>query len=83
MGEGRRPETVAAADEDPHPEITLRQISAWSLAILATVAVGFLLYAVLAIGVLVVIWTVSRSWIAPGGRAVSAVEPEHIEEIPA
>ena len=45
--------------------------------------VGFLLYAVLAIGVLVVIWTVSRSWIAPGGRAVSAVEPEHIEEIPA
>ena len=39
MGEGRRPETVAAADEDPHPEITLRQISAWSLAILAAVAV--------------------------------------------
>ena len=45
MGEGRRPETVAVADEEPHPEITLRQISAWSLAILAAVAVGFVLYA--------------------------------------
>src|SRR6202044_580717 len=45
MGEGQRPEAVAAADDEPHPEITLREISAWSLAILATVAVGFLLYA--------------------------------------
>ena len=45
MGEGQRPETVAAADEEPHPEITLREISAWSLAILATIAVGFVLYA--------------------------------------
>jgi predicted PurR-regulated permease PerM len=46
MGEGRRPETVAAAEESPapHPEITLRQISAWSLAILAAIAVGFVLY---------------------------------------
>ena len=45
MGEGQRPDTVAVADEDPHPEITLRQISAWSLAILAAVAAGFVLYA--------------------------------------
>ena len=47
MGEGRRPETVAGAEESPspHPEITLRQISAWSLATLAAIAVGFVLYA--------------------------------------
>ena len=45
MGEGQRPDTVAVAEEEPHPEITLRQISAWSLAILAAIAVGFLLYA--------------------------------------
>jgi predicted PurR-regulated permease PerM len=45
VGEGGRPETVAAKDESPHPEITLREISAWSLAVLATVASGFVLYA--------------------------------------
>jgi predicted PurR-regulated permease PerM len=47
MGEGRRPETVAVDEETPphHPELTLRQISAWSLATLATIAVGFVLYA--------------------------------------
>jgi predicted PurR-regulated permease PerM len=45
MGEGGRPETVAAEDEGPHPEITLREISAWSLAVLAAVAAGFVLYA--------------------------------------
>ena len=45
MGEGRRPETAGVADEDPSPEITLREISAWSLAILAATAAGFVLYA--------------------------------------
>jgi predicted PurR-regulated permease PerM len=45
MGESGRPDTLAAADKEPHSEITLREVSAWSLAILATVAVGFLLYA--------------------------------------
>ena len=45
MGEGRRPEAVEVADENPHPEITLREISAWSLAILAAIAAGFVLYA--------------------------------------
>ncbi len=44
MGEGHRTETVAATVEDPHPEITLRQISAWSLATLAAIAIGFVLY---------------------------------------
>ena len=43
MGEGQRPEAVA--DADPRPEITLRQISAWSLAILAAIGAGFALYA--------------------------------------
>jgi NNP family nitrate/nitrite transporter-like MFS transporter len=57
---------------------------------------GFLLYAVLSAGVLIVMrivarsWT--RSWIAPGGRAIDAaatrttvatVGSEHGEEIPA
>ena len=45
MGEAGRSEAVAAEDEGPHPEITLREISAWSLAILAAVAAGFVLYA--------------------------------------
>ena len=26
MGEGQRPEAVAATDEEPHPEITLRDL---------------------------------------------------------
>ena len=45
MGEAQGPDTVTVADKDPHPGIELRQISAWSLAILATVAAGFVLYA--------------------------------------
>lgn len=57
---------------------------------------GFLLYTFLAVGVLVVMRVVSRSWmrawIAPGGRAigtapaqrdVTTVSSGHIEEIPA
>jgi predicted PurR-regulated permease PerM len=47
MGEGQRPEKVAVVEESPppHPEITLRQMSAWSQATLAAIAVGFVLYA--------------------------------------
>jgi len=47
MGGGRRPETATAAEESspPHPEITLKELSAWSLATLAAIAVGFVLYA--------------------------------------
>jgi MFS transporter, NNP family, nitrate/nitrite transporter len=57
---------------------------------------GFLLYAVLAVGVLVVVRVVARSWtrswIAPGGRAIGAAPTQspvtsvlsgNIEEIPA
>ncbi|MBB5339564.1 hypothetical protein [Tunturiibacter gelidoferens] len=55
---------------------------------------GFLLYAVLAVGVLLIIRTVARSWtrswIAPGGRAIDAAPADsaaivgsgRIEEIP-
>jgi hypothetical protein len=45
MGEGQRPEAVAVAEDEPHPEIMLRKISSWSLAILAAIGIGFLLYA--------------------------------------
>jgi predicted PurR-regulated permease PerM len=44
MGEGQRTAKVAVAEQDPHPEITLRQISAWSLATLAAIGIGFVLY---------------------------------------
>ncbi len=46
MGEGR-PEKGAVAEDSPspRPEITLREISAWSLAVLAAVAIGFVLFA--------------------------------------
>jgi predicted PurR-regulated permease PerM len=44
--EGPRPGATGRAEEadDPHPVDRLRQISTWSLAILTTVAVGFVLY---------------------------------------
>jgi hypothetical protein len=45
MEEGQRPEIAAVADERPHPEITLSEISTWSLAMIAAIACGFVLYA--------------------------------------
>ena len=46
MHEGPRPQAIAPVEEIPDPRAMdpLRQISTWSLAILATVAVGFVLY---------------------------------------
>ena len=46
MREGRRPRAVARVQEIPDliPRDPLRQISTWSLAILATIAIGFALY---------------------------------------
>src|ERR1700735_2327921 len=73
MGEGRRPEAVAAADENPHPEITLREISAWSLAILATVAVGFLLYAAREVMLPVVASFVVGVMLGPAARRLEAL----------
>jgi predicted PurR-regulated permease PerM len=73
MGEGRRPDTVAVADEDPHPELTLRQISAWSLAILAAVAVGFVLYAAREVMLPVVAAFVVGVMLGPAARRLEAL----------
>src|ERR1700723_381136 len=73
MGEGRRPEAVAATDEEPHPEITLREISAWSLAILATVAVGFLLYTARELLLPVVASFVVGIMLGPAARPLEAL----------
>src|SRR6202041_2200231 len=73
MGEGQRPEAVAAADDEPHPEITLREISAWSLAILATVAVGFLLYAAREVMLPVVAAFVVGIMLGPAARRLEAL----------
>jgi predicted PurR-regulated permease PerM len=73
MGEGQRPEAVAAGDEEPHPEITLRQISAWSLAILAAIAVGFLLYAAREVMLPVVAAFVVGIMLGPAARRLEAL----------
>ena len=73
MGESRRPETVAVADEEPHPEITLREISAWSLAVLAAVAIGFVLYAGREIMLPVVAAFVVGVMMSPAARRLEAL----------
>ena len=73
MGESQRPEAVAVADEDPHPEITLRQISAWSLAILAGIGVGFLLYAAREVMLPVVAAFVVGIMLGPAARRLEAL----------
>ena len=73
MGESGRPETVAATDESPHPEITLRQISAWSLAILALVAAGFVLYAAREVMLPVVAAFVVGVMLGPAARRLEAL----------
>ena len=46
MREGRRPEIATQVEEVPDPFLKdpLRQVSTWSLAVLAAIAVGFVLY---------------------------------------
>ena len=75
MGEGRRPETVVGLDDNPppHPEITLREISAWSLAILAAVAVGFVLYAAREVMLPVVAAFVVGVMLGPAARRLDAL----------
>jgi len=73
MGEGQRPEAVAVADEQPHPEITLREISAWSLAILAGIGVGFLLYAAREVMLPVVAAFVVGVMLGPAARRLEAL----------
>jgi predicted PurR-regulated permease PerM len=72
MGEDRRPETVAV-DEEPHPEITLREISAWSLAILAAIAAGFVLYAARELMLPVVAAFVVGIMLGPAARRLEAL----------
>ena len=73
MGEGQRPETAAVADEHPHPEITLREISAWSLAILAAIACGFVLYAAREVMLPVVAAFVVGVMLGPAARRLEAL----------
>ena len=73
MGEGGRPETVAAEDEGPHPEIALREISAWSLAVLAAVAAGFVLYAAREIMLPVVAAFVVGVMLGPAARELEGL----------
>ena len=73
MGEGRLPETAAVADEKPHPEITLHQVSGWSLAILAAVAAGFVLYSAREIMLPVVAAFVVGVMLGPAARRLEAL----------
>jgi predicted PurR-regulated permease PerM len=75
MGEGQRPEKVAVLEESPspHPEITLRQISAWSLATLAAIGVGFVLYAAREVMLPVVAASVVGVMLGPLARRLDAL----------
>jgi predicted PurR-regulated permease PerM len=76
MGEGQRPETVAVLDESPtpQPEITLKELSAWSQATLALVAVGFVLYAAREIMLPVVAAFVVGAMLGPAARRLDALD---------
>ena len=76
MGEGWRRETVVAVAEEsppPHPEIALRQISAWSLATLAAIAVGLVLYAAREIMLPVVAAFVVGAMLGPAARRLDVL----------
>jgi predicted PurR-regulated permease PerM len=75
MGEDRRPPTVAEAEEAPvpRPGDSLRLISAWSLAILATVAVGLVLYVAREVLLPVVAAFVVGIMLGPAARRLEAL----------
>jgi predicted PurR-regulated permease PerM len=75
MGQGRRPQTVEGAEEIPasRPQDPLRQISAWALAILAAVAVGFVLYVAREIMLPVVAAFVVGIMLGPAARRLEAL----------
>jgi predicted PurR-regulated permease PerM len=75
MGENGPPETIVSVPEraDSHPEISLRQISTWSLAILATIGVGFVLYAGREIMLPVVAAFVVGMMMSPAARRLEAL----------
>jgi predicted PurR-regulated permease PerM len=73
--EGRRPEPIARVEEIPdlRPTDPLRQISAWSLAILATVAVGCVLYLAREVMLPVVAAFVVGIMLGPAARRLEAL----------
>jgi predicted PurR-regulated permease PerM len=73
--EGPRPEATGRAEEadDPHSLDRLRQISTWSLAILTTVAVGFVLYVAREIMLPVVAAFVVGVMLGPAARRLEAL----------
>ncbi len=73
MGDSQRPETVVVAEKEPHPEITLKEISAWSLVVLAAIAVGFVLYATRDIMLPVVAAFVVGVMLGPTARRLEAL----------
>jgi len=74
MGEGRRPETVAVEDSPaPRSEITLKELSSWSQATLALIAVGFVLYAAREIMLPVVAAFVVGAMLGPAARRLDAL----------
>jgi predicted PurR-regulated permease PerM len=74
MGEGRRPETVAVEESAPsQSEITLKELSSWSQAALAAIAVGFVLYAAREIMLPVVAAFVVGAMFGPAARRLDAL----------
>jgi predicted PurR-regulated permease PerM len=73
--EGRRPEAIARVDEIPdlRPIDPLRRISTWSPAILATVAVGFVLYVAREIMLPVVAAFVVGIMLGPAARRLESL----------
>ena len=74
MGEGRRPETAAVEDSpSSHSEITLKELSSWSQATLALIAVGFVLYAAREIMLPVAAAFVVGAMLGPAARRLDAL----------
>src|SRR5271163_1019664 len=73
--EGRRPQAIARVEEIPELRVMdpLRQISTWSLAILATVAAGFVLYVAREIMLPVVAAFVVGIMLGPAARRLEAL----------
>jgi predicted PurR-regulated permease PerM len=75
MPEDRRPQTAAGLDEVvvPRAEDFLRQISAWSLAVLAMIAVGFVLYVAREVLIPVVAAVIVGIMLGPATRRLEAL----------
>jgi predicted PurR-regulated permease PerM len=73
--EGRRPQIIGQVEETPDllPADPLRQVSAWSLAVLATIAVGFVLYLAREVVLPVVAAFVVGIMLGPAARRLEAL----------